>query len=163
MPISAVFLSRRRLLAGAAFGSLAASGCAQMATVGSASIPPIPPGRGRIWIYRDYQPSESLNLAAVSINGAATGYAQPGGGAFYRDVPPGPYHFTVASYGTDIGQSSNIDLAAGEEAFVKIQSLDAWTTSGDLGSFKRDTFYARLVPDRLARAEIAHVTYYGGS
>ena len=121
--------------------------------------------RGWIWIYRDYQPSESLNLAAVTINGASAGDAQPGGGAFYRDVPPGHYHIAVASYGTDTGQSSDIDLPAGEEAYVQIQSLSAWAIGGgdDVGDFKRDTFYARLVPAQLARAQIARSPFYGGS
>lgn len=163
MPIFPVALSRRSLLAGAAVAALAASGCAQTSAVGSVAIPPVTPGQARIWVYRDYQPSESLNLAAVTINGTSAGYAQPGGGAFYRDLPPGHYHIAVESYGTDFGQSSDVDLAAGQEAYVKIESLDAWTTGGDLSSFKRDTFYARLIPAQLARAEIAHVTFYGGS
>jgi hypothetical protein len=124
---------------------------------------PIPPGDARIWIYRDYEPSESLNMTAVSINGRVTGYAQPGGGVFYRDVPPGRYLVTVASYGRDTGQATRLDLAAGQEAYVKIESLRSWSSSGgDVTSIERDTFYARPIPPRLARAEMAHVRYYGG-
>ena len=156
-------LSRRLLLATAAFAALTASGCARGPTVASATIPPIPPGAARIWIYRNFDPSESLNVAPVSINGAFAGYAQPGGGAFYRDVRPGRYHVAVASYGIDTDQSSNVELAARQEAYIRIETLNAWTTGGDLNSFKRDTFYARLAPPRLARAEIAGVRYYGGS
>ena len=94
---------------------LAVAGCAQPALTSEVAIPSISPSEARIWIYRDYQPSESLNLAAVTINGASAGDAQPGGGAFYRDVPPGHYHIAVASYGTDTGQSSDIDLPAGRK------------------------------------------------
>lgn len=162
VPVAPV-MSRRLLLAAAAFAALTASGCAQGPTVASASIPPIPPGEARIWIYRNFDPSESLNFAPVSINGAVTGYAQPAGGAFYRDLPPGRYHIAVASYGIDSDQSSNVELAAGEQAYVRIETLNAWTTGGDLNSFKRDTFYARLAPAALARAEIAGSRYYGGS
>ena len=120
---------------------LAVAGCAQPALTSAVVIPLISPSEARIWIYRDYQPSESLNLAAVTINGASAGDTQPGGGAFYRDVPPGHYHIAVASYGTDTGQSSDIDLPAGEEAYVQIQSLSAWATGGgdDVGNFKRAT------------------------
>jgi hypothetical protein len=32
----------------------------------------------------------------------------------------------------------------------------------DVGGFKRDTFYARLVPAQLARAQIGHSPFYGG-
>ncbi len=156
-------LSRRLLLAAAALAAFTAGGCAHGPSVASATIPPIPPGKARIWIYRNFDPSESLNVARVSINGAFAGYAEPGGGAFYRDLPPGRYHVAVGSYGIDTDQSSNVELAAGQEAYVRIETLNAWTTGGDLNSFKRDTFYARLAPARLARAEIASVRFYGGS
>lgn len=144
---------------------LALAGCAQPVLTSAVAIPSISPSEARIWIYRDYQPSESPNLAAVTINGASAGDAQPAGWAFYRDVPPGHYHIAVASYGTDTGQSSDIDLPAGEEAYVQIQSLSAWTTGGgdDVGDFKRDTFYARLIPAKLARVQIARSPFYGGS
>ena len=144
------------------FAALVASGCAETARIGAAAIPPVPNGDARIWIYRSFDPSESLNVATVTINGAVTGYAQPGGGAFYRDVPPGQYHVAVYSYGVDFNQSSNVDLAAGQVAYVKIETLNAWTTEGDRTTYQRDTFYARLIPPQLARAEMAGSRYYGG-
>lgn len=51
------------------------------------------------------------------------------------------------------------------EAYVQIQSLSAWATGGgdDVGDFKRDTFYARLIPAKLARVQIARSPFYGGS
>lgn len=162
-PMFAGWRPRPLLRAVLVFAALAASGCAQTSPVASVVVPPVPPGEARIWIYRSFDPSESLNVATVSINGAVTGYAQPGGGAFYRDVPPGQYHVSVQSYGVDFNQSSNIDLSAGQDAYVKIETLNAWTTQGDLDFFKRDTFYARLVPPQLARVEIASSRYYGGS
>ncbi|HEY1258190.1 MAG TPA: DUF2846 domain-containing protein [Stellaceae bacterium] len=152
----------RMLLAAAVFAGLTVAGCAPAPAVDTSSIPPVAVEKARIWIYRTFDPSESRNLATVLVNGAVTGYAQPAGGAFYRDVPPGRYHISVESFGRDTDQSSNVDLAAGQEAFVKIESLNAWTTSGDLGSFTRDTFYARLIDPRLARTEVAHSKFDGG-
>jgi hypothetical protein len=62
-----------------------------------------------------------------------------------------------------MGQATRLDLAAGQEAYVKIESLRSWSSSGgDVTSIERDTFYARPIPPRLARAEMAHVRYYGG-
>jgi hypothetical protein len=162
MPAGGIAFWRRVLLAGAAAAPLAA-GCADPHETRQVAVPPLPAAEARIWIYRDYQPSESLNLAAVSINGALTGYAQAAGGAFYRDVPPGHYHVAVASYGTDTGQSSDVDLAGGQEAYVKIESLSSWATGPNLTAFRRDTFYARLIPAQLARNEIAHMAIYSGS
>lgn len=156
-------LSRRLILSAVLSAGLAAAGCAQGPDVGSVAIRPIPPGQARIWIYRNFVPSESLNLAQVMINGAVAGYAEPGGGAFYRDVPPGHYRVSVPSYGRDFDQTANFDLAPGEQAYVKIDTLNAWTTGGDLSSFKRDTFYARLMNPRLAQGEVANSRFYGGN
>src|SRR5271170_8044983 len=156
-------LSRRSLLFAAGLLPIATAGAhADVPATRSAAVPAIRPGYARIWVYRDFEPSESLNMTAVSINGAITGYAQPGGGVFYRDVLPGQYLVTVESYGRDTNQATRLALAAGQEAFVKIESLRSWSSSGDKTSIERDTFYARPIPPQLARTEMAHIRYYGG-
>jgi Protein of unknown function (DUF2846) len=163
MPTITVTLARRMLLVAVALLLIATTNAySEPAPMDAATIPPIPPGRARIWIYRDYQPSESLNMTAVSINGAVTGYAQAAGGVFYRDVAPGQYLVSVESYGRDTNQSTNLVLAAGQEAYIKIESLRAWSSTGARTSIQRDTFYARPIAPRLARVEMAHIPYYGG-
>ena len=127
-----------------------------------ASIPPIPPGQARVWFYREFIPSESLNMTAVSMNNAYVGYSRLGS-AFYRDVPPGQYNIAVATWGVDINQSANVGLAAGQEAFVKIESLRNRSSSGERNSYERDTFYARLIPPQIAHADLAQTTFDGGS
>jgi hypothetical protein len=151
------------LLLAAAFLLFAAASayCAPVPT-SSVTIPPIPADRARIWIYRDYLPSESLNMTAVSINGNVTGYAQATGGAFFRDIPPGQYLVTVESYGRDTDQSARLSLGAGQEAFIKIESLRSWSSDGEHTSIGRDTFYARQIPPRLAHDEMVNLPYYGG-
>ncbi|HTV46253.1 MAG TPA: hypothetical protein VMF05_13150 [Stellaceae bacterium] len=142
---------------------VALCGCVPRPTVASVSIPPIPAGDGRVWVYRDYEPSESLNMTAVTMNGAYVGYSQVGG-AFYRDVRPGVYHVAVNSYGTDFNQSTDIAVVPGEQVYIKIESLSDWATDYGRGfTAARDTFYARLVPIGLARFEIAQSFYDGGS
>ena len=42
---------------------------------------------------RDWEPSESLNLANIDVNGSYFG-SVANGGVFYRDVSPGHYHIT---------------------------------------------------------------------
>jgi hypothetical protein len=152
----------RALLLAVFIGLAALTGCAPMPLVGSAAISPIPAGKARLWIYRVYLPSETLNMTRVSMNGAYAGYAQLGG-AFYRDVQPGVYHITVESYGRDFNQSTNVALVAGQEAFVEIESLRSWATIYGIGMGSgRDTFYARLIFPWIARAEIAQSIFYGG-
>ncbi len=146
----------------ACFLLAAATGCAQPSATTAAAIPPVPPGQARVWFYREFIPSESLNMTAVSMNNAYVGYSRLGG-AFYRDVPPGQYHIAVASWGTDVNQSANVDLAAGQEAFVRVESLRSWSSSGERNESERDTFYARLIPPQIARADLAQTTFDGGS
>jgi hypothetical protein len=56
---------------------LIVAGCAE--PTATAQVPgPIPAGQARVWFYRPYEPSESLNLALI-------------------DVPPGHYHIAPES------------------------------------------------------------------
>ncbi len=148
--------------------ALMLAGCLQppprpAASAPVAAVAPLAAGMARIWFYRDFEPSVSLNLAAVSLNGALAGYAQPDGSVFYRDVPAGHYHITVASVGTDFNQAKDVDLAPGQEAYAKILGEDAWqSTGGDTSSFHRDTFYVSLVPPQIARVELAAHPLGGG-
>ena len=152
----------RRLVVLAAAAALLV-GCARGPTVGSIAPPPIPAGKAKLWFYRVYLPSDTLNMTKVTMNGVYAGYAQLGG-AFYRDVPPGIYHIEVSSYGKDFDQSTNVALVPSQEAYVKINSLDSWSTIIGAGFVsKRDTFYARLIFPQIARAEIAQSFYDGGS
>ena len=145
------------------FGLATFSGCARNPIVGSVSVPPIPEREARLWFYRFYDPSETLNITKISMNGAYAGYAQLGG-AFYRDVPPGVYHVEVESYGRDVDQSTNVALAAGQEAYVRVESLRSWATNYGIGTtIGRDTFYARLILPETARAEIAQSFFDGGN
>jgi hypothetical protein len=163
MPMTLRTLRPRVLLVGVMFAILAtACGCAQTPTTAEAIIPPIPAGEARVWFYREFIPSESLNMTAVSMNGAPVGYSQLGG-AFYRDVLPGQYYVAVDSFGTDFNQSANIALVPGQEAYIRIESLRSWSTYGERNSIGRDTFYARPILPQIARVEITRSTYEGGS
>jgi hypothetical protein len=133
----------RRIAAAALL--LAVAGIAPRPAMAEAPQPaPVPPGAARIWFYRDWLPSESLNLANIDVNGQYIG-SVANGGSFYRDVPPGYYHIAPQSYNHDFNQDTNIDLAPGDQVYVKILSLQAW--DGACRDCARDTFYAwRVAP-----------------
>jgi hypothetical protein len=138
-------------------------GCAQPAPIAAATIPPIPAGAARIWVYRTYEPYADNGLPAVYANGATIGWAQLGG-AFYRDVAPGHYHVTVQSYGVDFNQSSDLDLPAGQQAYIRIVSLPSWVQfSNHRSAYQRPTYYAWLILPQVAAAEIAPLAFNGGS
>ena len=140
------------------------AGCAAPAARQAAGVAasPVPAGAARIWFYREFEPSVSLNLANVSLNGVLAASVQPDGSAMYRDVAPGHYHVTVESVGRDINQDKDVDLAPGQEAFVKILALAGWEAGFGRGTYQRDTFYVSLVPPQVARAELATHPLSGG-
>ena len=141
---------------------LIAAGCAQPTTTVPVVAPPIPSGQARVWFYRPWEPSESLNFALIEMNGSYVGAAE-NGSAFYRDVPPGHYLVTVQTVGIDTNQTANFDLVSGREAYVKIVSLPSWDTGGDKNQWEKPTFYAWLIPNQVAQADVAHLSFYGGS
>jgi hypothetical protein len=138
----------RLLCAGAL--ALMTAGCAERPALET----PIPPGQARIWFYRNWLPSESLNLANIEMDGAYVG-SVANGGVFYRDVPPGTYHIAPESWARDINQTTNVAVAPGQQAYVKILDLTSWATSVSVSkNFQRDSFYAWLIPPQVAQAEI---------
>jgi len=141
---------------------LAIAGCAQPAVTSAVTIPPIAAGEARIWVYRDYEPYAGKGLPAVAANGGYIGASQLGG-AFYRDVAPGHYHMTVETWGIDSNQSADVDLAAGQTAYIKIVSLPSWVEYGNISTYERPTFYAWLIAPQIAEADVAHLAFYGGS
>jgi hypothetical protein len=140
-----------------------------------ACLPPLPsraapvsaapaPGLARIWIYRDYEPYQTLARPYVRFNGAVIGISEPGG-SFYRDVPAGTYQVTVDSDGQDVYQFATVAVVPGETVYLKVETLRGWDSGGGNkggGGWARDTFYTREMPPGLAQAEIAHAPIYGG-
>jgi hypothetical protein len=51
----------------------------------------------------------------------------------YRDVPPKIYHIEVESYGRDFNQSTIVALVAGQEAYIRVDSLRSWATDNGRG------------------------------
>jgi hypothetical protein len=159
-------MSIRPIIVGSLF--LAAAACSQLPPTASVAVPPIPPGEARVWFYRDGGPYDGVGTPYLRMNDSIVGISEPGG-ASYRDVPAGPYHITVDSYGKDFNQDKNVQLAAGQELFVKIVSLRNWIVGGGSGGdeggggdFARDTFYVWVISPEVARADVARSAFYGG-
>ena len=136
---------------------------AQQPTRRSVVIPPIPPGQARIWIYSGSQPPSPFNyphMEAVTLNGVTVGYEQLGGG-FYRNVAPGHYVIAAPSFvALDSSQSATVDLAAGQEAYLKLDAL-GWPNGG--GENMVTEYYVRLMPPQIARTAIAQLAFSGGN
>jgi hypothetical protein len=137
---------------------LALAGCAQLPIVAASGIPPVRPPQARIWFYREVEQSTLPEVPQVRLNGVISGVAYQGQ-AFYRDVPPGHYHVSVDSMVADSNQSSDVDLAAGQEAYIKIVQLDNFNQ--DEGGPIFATFYAWLMPQATGRAEVQASKFRG--
>ena len=136
-------------------------GCAELPPpTSTAALPGVPSGQARIWIYRDYEPYQTLARPYVRLNDRIVGISEPGG-AFYRDLSPGLYRATVDTYGYDVNQFADVPLAAGQTIYVKVESLEFWLVS-DRSSSGYDTFYTRLIAPEVAQAEVARSPFYGG-
>jgi hypothetical protein len=151
-----VALPRRKWLRWAGALLLITTGCAARAPV---TETPLPAGQGRIWVYRIWLPSESLNLANIDVNGVYFGSVE-NGGVFYRDVPPGTYHIVPESWAhnpsTTPQQDTNVAVAPGQQVYIKIVDLTSWAVSVSVSrTFQRDAFWAYLIPPQVAQAEIA--------
>jgi Protein of unknown function (DUF2846) len=146
---------RRRLLCACAL-LMIGTGCANRPP--EAEVP-IPAGQARIWFYRNWLPSESLNLANMNVNGVYFGSVE-NGGAFYRDVSPGTYRIVAQSWaynpGTTPDMSTNVAVVPGQQVYIKVVDLTSWATSVSVSrNFQRDAFWAWLIPPQIAQAEIA--------
>jgi hypothetical protein len=66
----------------------------------------------------------------------------------------GSRNCVLPGVGTEVDQSRGVELAAGQEAFVKILALDSWESGGEQSQYKRDTFYVSPVSPQVARAAL---------
>jgi hypothetical protein len=140
--------------------SLALMGCvagSSVAAVGPAAVP-MQAGTARVWFLQLFTPAETLATPIISANGTPIAQSQLGG-AFFHDFPPGTYTFTVPSYGVDTGQAQTVQLVAGTQTYLEVQSLRSWADSGD--NTQRDTLYVRAISPVWAEKYFAMLTYFG--
>jgi hypothetical protein len=123
------------------------------------TIPPVPPGQGRIYFYREYEPYESLSRPPLFLNRQVVGVSIPGG-VFYRDVPPDTYEVSVRSPGAFPNQFKTIAVKPGDVFYAKIQSLRSWYGGQNrFREFERDTFVVAIMDPNQARDEFARMRF----
>ena len=121
-----------------------------------AQIPAIAPGMARVWFMRDTDPQEQQGEPIVHINGQAVGRSEPGT-AFFRDLPPGSYHFSVQSYGIPTGYKDRLQLAPGQQVYLEVQWGGSWLEGVPGGA----AFYVRTLSPELGQAYLHTMRYLG--
>lgn len=137
--------------------ALAIAACAQPANFGQIAdmLPPPPPGKARIYVYRWLEPYETMSWARVYLNGREIAVAAPGT-MFYHDVSPGRYDVTANQAGAFPRQPGTVTVAAGESVYARIEVLAPWETSKKGQS---DILTVSFVDLRTARQEMADLQY----
>lgn len=112
-------------LRGAALGALfLVAGCATGPSLqqSQANVPDMAPDRARIFLYRTNSPFGAAIQPSVKLDNAVVGEAVPGG-VFFCDVPPGHH---VVSVTTEAEKIANIDIAAGQASYIKMDAGFGW-------------------------------------
>ena len=128
---------------------LSATACA---TPPAPQVAAPPPGQARIWFYRLWDPSESLNVANIDVNGVYVGSVDPGG------ANPGVYLIVPQNQYFDYNQDTNVAVVPGQQVFIAVLDLASWANavSGSQWYVHRDAWYARLVTPQYALAQIVN-------
>jgi hypothetical protein len=135
-------------------------GCAPgpSVTVAEAQIPTVPAGLARVWVLRQFEPGLGVQWSPMTyVNGLPLASAYSGT-AFYRDLTPGSYTFTVDSCTRDFNQAQTVQLAAGMQADLEVQVL---SSIASWGCFDPNTFYIRQIPPARAEFYFSQVRYTG--
>ena len=153
------------------FLALTAGGCAPAGPpFGSiaATLPPVPAGEARIYVYRWLEPYESVAETEAFLNGNPVGVTETGT-VFYRDVAPGQYTISVHSDGVFPDQFKTVILKPGDVAYARIESIKSWAPCGSSGGRSggategcEDTFVVVMIDPALAQADMRDLRYIHG-
>ena len=124
-----------------------------------APVAPQPPGTARVWFMHTNDPQEQFGDPIIYANGDQIGRSIPGI-AFYRDLTPGTYAFSVQSYGLTAGQPIRKDvvqLAPGTQTYLEILWGGSWLEGAAGGA----TYYVRTLPPELDQAYLRMLTDKG--
>jgi len=120
------------------------SACATGPKEGAQAIPPLDPGKGRVFVYRS-STTGAVYVPEVLLNGASVGKLAKVG-VIFRDVPPGSY--AVAT--TMSSKIANFAVGAGEKKYVKLT-----------GGFFDSHMHPEMVDPAKGEAEVSGIIPMG--
>lgn len=118
--------------------------------VDQSSLPPIPAGMARLYVYRDFEPYQSLAYVPVFLNRADIGAVGPAK-VLFRDVAPGTYTIEAKSEGLWPDQTKTVALGAGQTAYAKIESFHGLDPTANRPELQTTFVVVLIVPEIAAR------------
>jgi hypothetical protein len=118
----------------------------------SATLAPLPAGEARLFIYRDFQPYQSLSWVPVFLNGRRAGAVGPGR-VLVRDIPAGTYTIAALSQGLWPNQAKTVTVAPEQTVYAKIESFKSANPAGNRFALQT-TFVVVLMDSATGRREI---------
>jgi hypothetical protein len=122
-----------------------------------AAMQPGNPALSRLYFFRDYDASGTMQWTSVFLNGKPVGTLGQGG-YFYRDVTPGTYTITVRSEGIHSDQFATATVPRHGTVFVQVYSIDFYAAQSISSPFSYNgpaTFADDVVAPKLAMARMA--------
>lgn len=149
-----IFSLLSALLLGAALG-----GCdtATQAVDGGAAA--VPPGKARLYFYRDAAYYDGLQWTTVSIDGDSVGASGPGT-VFYRDIAPGTYRIEARSDKLYPAQAKTVAVAAGSTTYIKVEAQPYWGQTGWL--WTGNTFIVAVIDPVIAHYQMSNLRLTSG-
>lgn len=124
----------------------------------AAQLPPVPADRARIFLYRDYEPYDSMQRPYITLNGQPAVISEPGG-VSYRDVTPGTYVISVPYSGPYVNKDKTVTVGGGQTVYAKIETL-LYEANTTLVDYQPDTFVVVLVDPADGQRDIATKRYF---
>ena len=113
-------------------------------TAAEAQIPALPAGMARVWVLRQFEPGLGVQWSPMTyVNGAPLAPALAGT-AFYRDLAPGTYTFTVYSCTRDFSQAQTLQLRPAQSPISKFRSSAASAAGAALTRIRSTSGRSRL-------------------
>ncbi len=112
----------------------------------------VPPGKARVYFYRDAAYYDGLQWTTVSLNGESVGSSGPGT-VFYRDIAPGSYRIEARSDKLYPAQVKTVAVAPGSTTYIKLEAQPYWGQSGWL--WTGNTFIVAVIDPAIAHLQIS--------
>lgn len=122
-----------------------------------ARLPPPPANTARIFVYRAFEPYQSLEWVRVFFNGATVGAVGPGK-VILRDVAPGTYTIEAKSEGLWPEQAKSVTVRPGDIVYAKITSFKGLNPTANRPA-ELVTYVIVLMDPATAQREIGPLRY----